>query len=84
MSPFYLSEFSLGCVEPLCLISPITGEQSSLKCMWEDTFLSESFEGEEGAAMAFPLSGAWWGSVFNLFLAWEDYTGDWIGASWTI
>jgi hypothetical protein len=36
--------------------------------MWEDTDLSESFEGEEGAVVAFPLSGAWWASVFNLLL----------------
>ena len=40
--------------------------------MREDTDLSESFEGEEGATMAFPFSGAWWASIFNLFLAWED------------
>jgi hypothetical protein len=39
--------------------------------MQEDTDLAESFEGEEGEAVAFPLSGAWWASIFNLFLAWE-------------
>jgi hypothetical protein len=33
--------------------------------------------------MDFPLSRAWWASVFNLLLAWEDFTGEW-GASWTI
>jgi len=47
--------------------------------------MAESFEGEEGeAATDFPLSGAWWASVFNLFLAWEDYTREWAGAYWTI
>jgi hypothetical protein len=36
--------------------------------MREDTDLSESFEGEEGAIVAFPLLGAWWASIFNLLL----------------
>ena len=72
LTHFDLSEFSLGCVEPLGLISLITCEQSSLKCMREDIDLSESFEGEEGATMDFPLLGAWWASVFNLLLTLED------------
>jgi hypothetical protein len=59
-------------------------EQSSLKCIREDTDLSESSEGEEGAALAFPLSNAWWDLVFNLLLAWEDCIGEWLGASWTM
>jgi hypothetical protein len=46
--------------------------------------LSESTEGEEGETMAFPLSNAWWDSVFNLLIAWEDFTGEWLGESWTI
>jgi hypothetical protein len=41
-------------------------------------------EGEEGATLSFPLSSACWASVFNLFLAWEDCTGEWLGASWTM
>jgi hypothetical protein len=52
--------------------------------MREDKDLIKSFEGEEGASMAFPLSGAWWDSVFNLLLAWEDYIGEWKRAAWTI
>jgi hypothetical protein len=52
--------------------------------MWEDTDLSDSFEGEEGVAVDFPLSGAWWASVFNLFLAWKDCTGEWTGEVWKI
>jgi hypothetical protein len=52
--------------------------------MWEDTELAESFEGEEGAEMTFPLLGAWWALVFNLFLAREDYTGEWEGETWKI
>jgi hypothetical protein len=34
--------------------------------MQEDIDLSESFEGEEGAVVNFPLSGTWWASVFIL------------------
>jgi hypothetical protein len=45
---------------------------------------SEPLEGEEGAAVAFPLSRAWWASVFNLSLAWEDFTGEWSVAAWTM
>ena len=52
--------------------------------MREDTYLVESFECEEGETTDFPLSGAWWASVFNLFLACEDCTGEWTGAAWTI
>jgi hypothetical protein len=52
--------------------------------MWDETDLAESFEGEEGAAVNFPLSGAWWASVFNLFLAWEEFTGECVGESWKI
>jgi hypothetical protein len=52
--------------------------------MGEDMNLAESFEGEEGPATAFPLSGAWWASVFNLLLAWEDYIGEWTREAWTI
>ena len=43
--------------------------------------LSEPLEGEKGETMAFHLSGAWWASVFNLLLAWEDCTGEWAGAA---
>jgi len=46
--------------------------------------LSESLEGEEGVTMDFPLSDAWWDSVFNLFLAWEDCTSEWLGAYFTM
>ena len=52
--------------------------------MRDETDLAESFEGEEGAAIAFPLSGAWWDSVFNLLLVWEDCTGEWAWEAWTI
>ena len=45
--------------------------------------LSEPLEGEEGEAVAFPLSRAWWALFFNLLLAWEDCTGEW-GAAWKI
>jgi hypothetical protein len=84
MSSFDFSEFSLGCVEPLGLISLITWEQSSLKYMRDDIDLPESFEGEEGATTTFPLIGAWWALVFNLFLAWKNYTGEWVRETWTI
>ena len=40
--------------------------------MQDDTDFAESFEHDEGATVVFPLSGAWWASVFNLLLAWED------------
>ena len=46
--------------------------------------LAESFEGEEGETTTFPLSGAWWTSLFNPFLSWEDYTGEWTREPWTI
>jgi len=66
-------------------------EQSSLKCIREDTDLLEPLEGEEGATMDFPLSRAWWASIFNLWasvfnllLAWEDCTSEWSGAAWTM
>jgi hypothetical protein len=52
--------------------------------MWDETDLAESFEGEEGAVVDFPLSRAWWDSVFNLLLAWEDCTRLCAGATWTI
>jgi hypothetical protein len=52
--------------------------------MRDYTDLTESFVGEEGVAVAFPLLGAWWDSIFNLFLAWEDCIGEWIGESWEI
>jgi hypothetical protein len=74
--PLDFPEFAFGCVDPLGLISLITWEQSSLKCIREDTNLSEPLEGEEGKSTTFPLSRAWWASVFNLLLAWEDFTGE--------
>jgi hypothetical protein len=46
--------------------------------------LLEPLEGEEGAAVDFPLSRAWWASVFNILLAWEDFTGEWSVATWTM
>ena len=46
--------------------------------------LSESSEGEEGAAVVFPLSSAWWASIFNLLLEWEDCTSEWLGEAWKI
>ena len=47
--------------------------------------LSEPLEGEEGEVMAFPsLSRAWWASVFNLLLAWEDCNDKCSGAAWTM
>jgi hypothetical protein len=52
--------------------------------MWEDIDLSESFECEEGETLAFPLSGAWQASVFNLLIAWEDCTGEWTREACTI
>ena len=41
--------------------------------------LAESLEGEEGEATTFSLSCMWWASVLSLFLAWEDYTGEFVG-----
>jgi hypothetical protein len=82
LSPLDFPEFALGCAEPLGLILLIMWEQSSLKCIREDAYLSESLEGEEGAAVDFPLSNSWWALVFNLLLAWEDFTGEWLGAAW--
>jgi hypothetical protein len=58
-------------------------EQLSLKCIWEDMDLLELLEVEEGVVVDFPLSRAWCVSVFNLLLAWEDYTCEW-GVAWTI
>jgi hypothetical protein len=84
MSPFNFPGFSFGCVDPLGLISLITWEQSSLKCIQEYTDLSEPLEGEEGEVVAFPLSSTWWASVFNLLLAWEDCAGEWSGAAWAM
>jgi hypothetical protein len=52
--------------------------------MREDMDLAESSEGEEGEATTFPFLGAWWASMFNLFLAWEDYTHEWTGEAWKI
>jgi hypothetical protein len=52
--------------------------------MQDEMDLAESLEGEEVAATTFPLLGAWWASVFNLFLAWEDCTGECARASWKI
>jgi hypothetical protein len=40
--------------------------------MREDTDLLESLEGEEGAAVDFPLSRAWWASVVNILLHGKD------------
>jgi hypothetical protein len=57
-----------------------TWDQSSFKWRREDTDLEESVNGLEGEVVTFPLSGTICEmSVFNLLLAWEDYTGD---ASW--
>jgi hypothetical protein len=52
--------------------------------MRDETDLAESFEGEEGEAVAFPLSGTWWALVFNLFLVWEDCNGECAGVASTI
>jgi hypothetical protein len=52
--------------------------------MREDMDLAESLEGEEGETMTFPLSRVWWASVFNLLVAWEYYTSEWTGTTWTI
>jgi hypothetical protein len=52
--------------------------------MRHDMDLGESFEGEEGEVVAFPLSQAWWALMFNLFIVWEDYIGEWAGEAWTI
>jgi hypothetical protein len=47
--------------------------------MQDEIDLAESLEGEEGATTNFPLSGAWWASVFNLLLVWEDCMGECAG-----
>jgi hypothetical protein len=57
----------------------MTWEQSSLKCIQDDADLAKSLEQEEGETISFPLSCMWWASVLNLFLAWEDYTGECAG-----
>jgi hypothetical protein len=75
-SPLDFLELSFGYAEPLVLISLITWEQSSLKCIREDMDLSDPLEGEEGAAVDFPLSSVWCAYVFNILLAWEDFTGE--------
>jgi hypothetical protein len=84
LSPLDFPEFSFGCADPLGIISLITWEQLSLNYIWEDTYFSESLEGEEGSSMDFPLSSAWWDSIFNLSLAWEDFTGEWLGVAWAM
>jgi hypothetical protein len=62
LSPFDFYELALGCVDPLGLISLIKCEHSSLKCIWDETYLVESLEGEEGPTTTFPLSFACWDS----------------------
>jgi hypothetical protein len=52
--------------------------------MRDEMDLAESLEGEEGEATTFPLSGACWALVFNLFLVWEDCNGECAGVAWTI
>jgi hypothetical protein len=59
-------------------------QKSSLKCMWDETNLVESLEGEEGETKSSHLSCAWWDSFLSLFLVWEDYTGECGGEIWTI
>jgi hypothetical protein len=54
----------------------MTWEQSSLKCIHDDTSLVELVEGEEGEITTFPLSCIWQASVLSLFLAWEHCTGE--------
>jgi len=84
MSPLDFPEFALGWAELLGFISLITWDKSSLKCIHENKYLLESSEGEEGEAIYFPLSNAWWASVSNILLAWEDFTGEWLGEAWTM
>jgi hypothetical protein len=60
----------------------MTCEQSSFKCIHDDTDLVESLEGEEGEATTFPLSCIWRASVLSLFLVWEDCTGECAGEIW--
>jgi hypothetical protein len=81
LSPHDFHENALRWAEPLGFISLITWEQSFLICIHEDMDLLESLTGEEGATTTFPLLDAWWVSVFNLLLAWEDCTGEWLGES---
>jgi hypothetical protein len=82
--PLDFPKFALGWEKPLGFISLIMWDKSSLKCIREDIDLSESIEGEEGAVVDFPLSNAWWDSIFSLLLAWEDCTSEFLGASWTM
>jgi hypothetical protein len=84
LSSLDFPEFDFVCADLLGLISLITWEQSSLKCIREHTDLLEPLEGEEGEAVDFPLSSAWWALVFNLLLAWEDCTGEWSWEDWTM
>ena len=62
----------------------MTWEQSSLKCIRDDTNLAESLEGEEGEEKDFLLSCVWWAWILSLLLAWEDCTGECVGETWTI
>jgi hypothetical protein len=82
LSPFDFPELALGCVETLGLISLITCEQSSLKCMQDETDLTESLEGEEGEISTFPLSCVLWVSILSLFLEWEYCTDECEGEIW--
>jgi hypothetical protein len=52
--------------------------------MQQDTYFVESFEGEEGATMDFPLSREWWASIFKIFLSCKDCIGELTGEAWTI
>ena len=51
--------------------------------MRDETDLSESLEGEEGATSNFPLSCMWWDSILSIFLTWEDCIGECVGEIWT-
>jgi hypothetical protein len=73
LSPPDFPEIALSWEELLGFISLITWEQSSFKCIRE-----------EGEATTFHLLYAWWASVFNLLLEWEDFSREWLGVAWAM
>ena len=76
-------EITFNWLEHCGYISLMTWEKLYLRWRWEDIDSEESLEDLEGLATSFPLSNSSSGmEAFNLFLAWEDYTGETTRSTW--